>query len=134
MLQLELCNSVKRKWRIEQESEIRKNALNCESSAVKSSEVYWNEVKSGEMHGNLILNCNLCKQTTHIWDEMCRKNSDQIHGIFSPSLWLQSALLCLPGSLEQGWSWTTPWCESPQIIVGQIQMSLNFQVIIFRTS
>ena len=35
-----------------------------------------------------------------IWDKMCRENSDQIHVIFSPSLRLQCALLCLPGSLE----------------------------------
>ena len=47
---------------------------------------------------------------------MCRKNSDPVHIIFSPSLWLQCALLCLPGSLEFGCSWTTPQCESPQVI------------------
>ena len=52
----------------------------------------------------------------YIWDKMCRKNSDQIHVIFSPSLWLQCALLCLPGSLELGWSWTTSPCKSPLVI------------------
>ena len=36
-------------------------------------------------------------QRLSIWDKMCRKNSDQIHIIFSPSLWLQYALLSLPG-------------------------------------
>ena len=50
-----------------------------------------------------------------IWDNMCRKNSDKIHVLFSPSLWLQSALLCHPGSLERLCSWTTPQCESSQV-------------------
>ena len=68
----------------------------------------------------------------HIWDKMCRKNSDQIHVIFSPSLWQQCALLCLPGSLELVCSWTTPRCESPQVIsLAKIKMSLYFQAIIF---
>ena len=49
----------------------------------------------------------------YIWDNMCRKNSDKIHVLFSPSLWLQSALLCHPGSLELVCSWTIPQCESP---------------------
>ena len=31
----------------------------------------------------------------YMWDKMCRKNSDPIHVIVSPSLWLQCALLCL---------------------------------------
>ena len=48
---------------------------------------------------------------------MCRKNSDKIHAILSPSLRLQCALLCdilcLPGSLELCLSWTAPQCESP---------------------
>ena len=41
------------------------------------------------------------------------KNSDKIHVLFSPSLWLQSALLCHPGSLELVCSWTT--MQSPQV-------------------
>ena len=45
----------------------------------------------------------------HLWDNMCRKNSDKIHVLFSPSL-------CHPGSLELVCSWTTPQCESPQVI------------------
>ena len=49
----------------------------------------------------------------YIWDQMWRKNSDQNYVLFSPSLWLQSALLCHPGSLELVYSWTTPQCESP---------------------
>ena len=52
---------------------------------------------------------------SYIWDKMCRKNSDTIQVLFSPSLWLQSALLCDPGSLELVCSWTTPQCESPQV-------------------
>ena len=51
-----------------------------------------------------------------IWLVTCRKNSGPIHVIFSPSLWLQCALLCLPGSLELGCQWTAPQCESPQVI------------------
>ena len=51
----------------------------------------------------------------HIWDNMCMKNSDKIDVLFSPSLLLQSALLCHPGSLEMVCSWTTPQCESPQV-------------------
>ena len=47
---------------------------------------------------------------------MCRKNSDQIHVIFSPSLWLQCAVLCLHGSLELGCSWTAHQCKSPQVM------------------
>ena len=47
---------------------------------------------------------------------MCRKNSDPIHVIFFQSLWLQCALLCLPGSLELGFSWTAHQCESSQVI------------------
>ena len=44
----------------------------------------------------------------NIWDKMCSKNSDQIQVIFSPSLWLQCALLCFTGSLELACNWTTP--------------------------
>ena len=51
-----------------------------------------------------------------VWVIICRKNSDPIHVIFSLSLWLQWALLCLPGSLELGCSWTSPQWESPQVI------------------
>ena len=47
---------------------------------------------------------------------MCRKNIDQIHVIFSLSVWLQCALLYLSGSLELVCSWTAPKCESPQVI------------------
>ena len=47
---------------------------------------------------------------------MCRKNSDPIHFIFSQSLWLQCALLFLPGSLELGCSLTAHQCDSPQVI------------------
>ena len=53
---------------------------------------------------------------SYIWVILCRKNSGPIHVIFSPSLWLQCALLCLPGSLELGCSWTAPQCESTQVI------------------
>ena len=52
----------------------------------------------------------------NIWVIMCRKNSDPIFVIFSPSLWLQCALLCLPGSLELGCVWTAPQCKLPQVI------------------
>ena len=58
----------------------------------------------------------LQKKHIHILVIMCRKNSDSIHAIVSPSLWLQCALLCLPGSLELGSRWTAPQCESPQVI------------------
>ena len=51
-----------------------------------------------------------------IWVLMCRKNSDPIHVIFSTYLPLQCALLCLPGSLELGCSWTEPQCKSPWVI------------------
>ena len=67
-------------------------------------------------HVYLISLVCLMSSVVLIWDKMCRKNSDQIHVLFSPSLWLQCALLCLPGSLELGWSLTTPPCESPQVI------------------
>ena len=61
-----------------------------------------------------------------IWDKMCRKNSDKIHVLFSPSLWLQSALLGHPGSLELACSWTTPQCESPQ---AELSPALKFREI-----
>ena len=48
------------------------------------------------------------------WVIMYRKNSDLIHLIFSPSLLLQCALMCLPGSPELSCSRTAPQCESPQ--------------------
>ena len=63
-----------------------------------------------------IIDNNKEKKLFSIWDKMCRKKSHQIHVTFSPSLWLQSALLCHPGSLELVCSWTTPRCQSPQVI------------------
>ena len=51
----------------------------------------------------------------YIWDKMCWKNSDKIHVLFSPPLWLQSALLCLPGSLELVCSWIATQYESPHV-------------------
>ena len=51
-----------------------------------------------------------------VWVIMCKKISDRIHVIFSLSLWLQCALLRLPGSLDLDCSWTAPQCESPQVI------------------
>ena len=56
-------------------------------------------------------------QSQAIWVIMWRKNSDPIHVIFFfITLWLQCTLLCLPGSLEFGCSWTALQCESPQVI------------------
>ena len=70
-------------------------------------------------NGKLFILC--LSRTKHpyilfIWVIMCRKNSDQIHVIFSQSLWLQCALLCLPGNLQLGCSWTAHKCKSPQVI------------------
>ena len=56
------------------------------------------------------------KRSVYILVIMCRKNSDPLHVIFSQSLWLQCALLCLPGSLELGCSWTAHQCKSPHVI------------------
>ena len=52
----------------------------------------------------------------YIWVEMPGKNNGLFDVLFSQSLWLKCALLCLPGSLELDCSWTTPQCESPQVI------------------
>ena len=66
-----------------------------------------------------ILNARLCMD---IWGKMWRKNSDKIYVLFSPSLLLQSALLCHPGSLELVCSWTIPGV-TPGHQFGQIKMS-----------
>ena len=54
--------------------------------------------------------------TSHIWVKMPRKHNGLFDVLFSQSLWLKCALLCLPGSLELDCSWTAPQCESPQVI------------------
>ena len=42
----------------------------------------------------------------NILDRMCRKNSDPIHVIFSPSLWLKCAFKALPYRASLGtWNW-----------------------------
>ena len=48
-------------------------------------------------------------QNVYLCDKMC------IFVTKCLSLWLQSALLCYPGSLELVCSWITPQCESPQV-------------------
>ena len=64
-----------------------------------------------------IIFCLLSSQLNiYIWVIICIQNSDPIHVIFSQSLLLQRALLCLPGSLELGCNWTAPQCKSPQVI------------------
>ena len=54
--------------------------------------------------------------TDSIWVKMPRKNNGLINVLFSQSLWLKCALLCLPWSLELDCSWTEPQCDSPQVI------------------
>ena len=58
----------------------------------------------------------LYQPSDSIWVKMPRKNNDLFDVLFSQSLWLKCALLCLPGSLELDCSWTAPPCESPQVI------------------
>ena len=52
----------------------------------------------------------------YIWVKMPRKNNGLFDVLFSQSLWLKCALLCLPGSLELDCSWEASQCESPQVI------------------
>ena len=51
----------------------------------------------------------------HIWVKMPRKNNGLFDVLFSQSLWLKCALLCLPGRLQLDCSWTAPQCESSQV-------------------
>ena len=67
----------------------------------------------------------------HIWVIICWKTIDKIRLIFSPSLILQCAFLCLPGSLELGCSWTSAQSKSPCSSIWPNPNVLYFQAIIF---
>ena len=83
--------------------------------AVQCRWLVWTEKKNtfkiiGSNNNKKII--KLFRDCSHM-GQMCLKNSDQIRVIFSPTLWLLCAFLCLPGSLELGCSWTAPQSKSP---------------------